>query len=99
MSLSLQFSLEGMDSLYEEATGYKNQFKAAIDNLDAAVKELSEYWTSEETGTYQQFQTLYNEKKQILTAAYDYMSKFCLKIDEKRADFKAAADTVNSKAA
>ena len=61
--MNLQFTLGEMDNLYAEATGYKNQFKAAIENLDAAVKELAGYWSSEETGTYQKFQTLYNEKK------------------------------------
>lgn len=97
--MNLQFGLGEMDSLYSEATGYKNQFKAAIENLDAAVNELAGYWTSEETGTYQRFQTLYKEKKAVLQEALDYMTKFCAKIEEKREDFKEAADTVNRKAA
>ena len=97
--MNLQFTLGEMDNLYAEATGYKNQFKAAIENLGAAVKELAGYWSSEETGTYQKFQTLYNEKKQILQEALDYMTKFCAKVETKRADFKAAADAVNNKVA
>ena len=99
MSLSLQFSLDGMEGLYDEAVGYKNNFKKAMDDLDAAVKELGQYWTSDETGTYQQFQSLYNEKKNLLISAYDYMEKFCAKIESKKNDFKAAADSVNRKAA
>lgn len=97
--MNLQFTLGEMESLYAEATGYKNQFKAAIENLDAAVNELSGYWASEETGTYQRFQALYKEKKAVLQEALDYMSKFCAKVEEKREDFKAAAEAVNRKAA
>ena len=93
--MNLQFTLGDMENLYSEATGYKDKFKAAIENLDAAVKELGGYWSSEETGTYQQFQNLYNEKKAILQEALDYMTKFCIKVDQKRADFKEAADRVN----
>ena len=94
--MDLQFTLEEMEALYAEATAYTNKFKAAIDGLDSAVKELGGYWTSEETGTYQSFQSLYNTKKQTLVEAYDYMKKFCAKIEEKRADFSAAANKVKN---
>lgn len=99
MNGALKFGLGEMDSLYSEATGYRGQFKTAMENLDAAVSELAGYWTSEETGTYQRFQTLYKEKKAVLQEAHDYMNKFCQKVAEKREDFKEAADAVNKKAA
>lgn len=94
--MNLQFTLEEMDALYQEATAYTQQFEAAIENLDNAVNELSGYWTSEETGTYQSFQNLYKTKKQTLIAARDYMKKFCAKVSEKRSDFTAAANKVKN---
>lgn len=94
--MNLSFTLEEMEALHGEATAYTAQFQAAIENLDSAVKELAGYWTSEETGTYQAFQSLYNEKKQTLLAALEYMKKFCAKIEEKRSDFSAASNKVKN---
>lgn len=94
--MNLQFTLEEMDSLYEEATAYTQQFDAAIQNLDSAVNELSGYWTSEETGTFQEFQNLYKTKRKTLVEAKEYMSKFCAKVAEKRSDFSAAANKVKN---
>ena len=95
--MNLGFTLEEMDSVYAQATAYTNSFKAAIDSLDSTVKELSGYWTSEETGTYQAFQNLYNTRKQTLTEAYEYMRKFCAKIEEMRENFDAAANSVKNR--
>ena len=93
--MNLQFTLSEMENVYSEASGYTKQFKAAVDNLDAAVNELAGYWTSEETGTYQQFQSLYIAKRKILLEAYNNMVRFCTKVEEKKLDFKEAADKVN----
>ncbi len=95
--MNLQFTLEEMEGLYAEATSYTQQFQAAIENLDSAVKELSGYWTSEETGTYQTFQNLYNTKKQTLLSALDYMKQFCAKVEEKRADFQEASNNIKNR--
>ena len=93
--MELRFTLKDMDSVYAEATGYTTDFKAAMDNLDNSVNALGGYWTSDETGTYQTFQELYNTKKQTLIEAYEYMKKFCAKIDEMRSEFDSAS--TNSK--
>ena len=93
--MNLQFTLSEMENVYSEASEYTKQFHEAVDNLDAAVKELAGYWTSEETGTYQQFQSLYIAKRKILVEAYNNMSRFCQKVEEKKLDFKEAADKVN----
>lgn len=94
--MDLTFTLEEMDTLHSQATAYTNQFRAAIENLDSAVSELSGYWTSEETGTYQEFQNLYNTRKKTLLDALEYMNKFCAKIEEKRADFESASNKVKN---
>ena len=94
--MNLQFTLEEMEGLYSEASALTQQFQAAIENLDSAVKELGVYWTSDETGTYQSFQNLYNTKKQTLVAALDYMKQFCQKVDQKRVDFQDASNKVKN---
>lgn len=94
--MDLQFTLEGMEELYAEASAYTQKFSEAISSLDSAINELSGYWTSEETGTYQAFQNLYNAKKQTLVAALEYMKKFCAKVEEKRADFESASNRVKN---
>ena len=95
--MNLQFTLEEMEALYSEAQSYTQQFRAAIENLDSAVKELSGYWASEETGTYQEFQNLYNEKKATLVSALEYMNRFCAKVEEKRADFAEASNNIKNR--
>ena len=94
--MDLSFTLEEMETLYGQANAYAGQFEAAINNLDSAVRELGSLWTSEETGTYEAFKNLYNEKKKTLVDALEYMKKFCAKIEEKRADFSAASNTVKN---
>ena len=94
--MNLEFNLAEMEGLYVEATSYMQQFQAAIENLDSAINELSGYWTSDETGTYQAFKQLYNTRKQTLLSALDYMKQFCAKLEEKRMDFQDASNKVKN---
>ena len=95
MNSDLGFSLSGMENVYEMGTKYTANFDEAIKELDAAVHKLSTYWASEETGTYQKFESLYKEKRAVLVQARDYMQRFCNKVEEQRDGFETAAADVN----
>ena len=95
--MDLQFTLEEMEEVYAQATAYTNSFKATIDSLDSTIQSLATYWTSDETGTYQTFKSLYETRKQTLTEAYEYMKKFCAKIEEMKNNLDEASNRANSK--
>ena len=95
--MDLQFTLEEMEGVYAQATAYTNSFKATIESLDSTVKGLAAYWTSDETGTYEAFKNLYENKKRTLEEAYEYMTKFCAKIEEMKESLDAASSTTKSK--
>jgi len=89
--MNLGFTIREINSTHDSAVGYRNKFEEAIQNLDAAVNELASYWTSGETGTYEEFKELYNRNKKTLQDARDYMNKFIAKLEEKSGDFEEAA--------
>ncbi len=92
----VKFNLAEMQNLYDEASNYENTFKTGIDELEQLVKGLSEVWTSNETGTYESFKSLFDEKLPLLLSGDECMKEFCDKVKTKKEDFdQAAKDTIN----
>jgi len=94
--MALKFTLAEMERTLEEAKNYTEHYSAAITDLDAQEKALSADWVSTEIGTYEEFISRYNEKKQKLFDARDYMIQFCKKLNEKIQDFQEAAESIKS---
>lgn len=97
MTDEISFSLEQMENVYLEAYGYYDIFKNSIDEIDLSIESLGKIWTSNETGTYEQFKQMYKEKYPTLVEAKDMMEQFINVLNQKKEDFQQAAnDTISS---
>ncbi len=94
--MALKFTLEEMQTTLEQAEAYTQHYSSAIEDLDAQIKALSSDWVSTEVGTYEEFVGKYNEKRQALFDARDYMIQFCKKLSEKMLEFQDSANTIKS---
>ena len=90
--MEITFTLEKMEALYNEATDYYNIYQNSLAEINQIIKELSLYWTSEETNTYQDFYQKYQEKLPKLLEAKDMMKEFCNQIEIKKNEFLTAAN-------
>lgn len=94
--MALKFTLEEMQTTLENATSQTNKFSEAINTIESSINKLSSSWVSNEIGTYQEFVSKYNEKKQSLYDARDYMNRFCNKLREKINEFTDAANSIKN---
>ncbi len=90
--MEITFTLEKMEALYNEAVDYYNIYQNSLAEINQIIKELSLYWTSEETHTYQDFYQKYQEKLPKLLEAKDMMKEFCNQIEIKKNEFLIAAN-------
>ena len=86
----LKFSIEGLTNLYDEALKYQQNYSTSIANLDKEIANLGNNWTSNETGTYEEFVARDNEKKGKLQEADSLMLEFCNKVQTKAKEFEDA---------
>ena len=92
----VKFNLEEMENMYVEASNHEANFRNGIEEINNIVSQIHDIWTSEETGTYEAFENLFKEKYPKLQEGDDCMKKFCEKVQEKKEDFKQAAqDSIN----
>ena len=94
--MALKFTLQEMQTTLDNAIAQKNIYSGAIAKIEQSINTLSSSWVSDEIGTYQTFVDKYNEKKQSLIDAADYMSRFCTKLDEKITEFDETATAINN---
>lgn len=94
--MALTFTLEEMSATLEAAKVYTEHYSSAIEDLDSQIKALANDWVSTEVGTYEEFVSKYNEKKQSLFDARDHMILFCNKLNEKMLEFQESANTIKS---
>ena len=94
--MALKFTLSEMQATLENATTQTNKYSEAITTIENTINMLSESWVSKEIGTYEEFVNKYNEKKQKLYDARDYMIRFCNKLREKISEFDEAATAIKS---
>ena len=94
--MALKFTLAEMENALQNAQTYTKNYSEAITELDTTIKALSADWQSTEIGTYEEFVGKYNEKRQKLFDARDYMIKFCNKLNEKIQEFQDTAQEIKS---
>lgn len=87
----VKFSLERMAQLHDEAETYETSFKNSIEEIKSLVETIGTMWTSEETGTYEKFKELFDEKYPKLTEGDDLMKEFCSAVETKMNEFNEAA--------
>lgn len=95
--MDINFTISKMDELYVQASSYLQVYKESIESMNQIMNELSKYWKSDETNSYQEFYQKYQEKYPKLIEARDLMSKFCNQIENKKNEFiEATNHTINS---
>ena len=94
--MALEFTLSRMQLTKEAAEKCTVAYSNAITELDDTIKKLADDWKSDETGTYEEFVMKYNEKRDKLFDARDYMLKFCAKLDEKIQEFQDSANKIKA---
>ena len=94
--MALKFTLKEMEVTLQSAQTLTTNYSNAITELDSMIKGLAADWTSTEIGTYEEFVGRYNEKRQKLFDARDYMIKFCNKLNEKIQEFQETATSIKS---
>lgn len=92
--MALKFTLEEMQTTLDNAVAQTKKYSGAIARIEESINTLSSSWVSNEIGTYQTFVDKYNEKKQTLLDAADYMNRFCNKLREKTEEFDDAAKVI-----
>ena len=93
---SLKFSLAEMQETLRVANAQTNLYSEAITTLDTTINQLSSSWITSEIGTYEEFLNRYNEKRQQLFDARDYMIQFCNKLNEQINRFDETANEIKS---
>ena len=94
--MALKFTLEEMQTTLDNVLNQTSKYSAAIESIDGAINKLSASWVSKEIETYEEFVSKYNEKKQRLYDARDYMNRFCNKLREKINEFTDAANSIKN---
>ena len=94
--MALKFTLSETQTALENATTQTNKYSEAITAIDETINKLSSSWVSKEIGTYEEFVGKYNEKRQRLFDARDYMVRFCNKLREKISEFDETATAVRN---
>lgn len=97
MADGLSFSLEDMRTLASDVATQEKQFKDGVEQIKALVEKIHEIWTSEETGTYEEFKALFDAKYPNLLDGDAMMVEFKNLVERKADDFEDAAN--RSKAA
>ena len=64
--MALKFTLQEMQTTWENAIAQKNKFSGAIARIEQSINTLSSSWVSDEIGTYQTFVDKYNETQERL---------------------------------
>ncbi len=92
--MDLSFTINKMEELYLEASSYLQVYKESLESMNQIMSELSKYWKSDETNTYQEFYQKYQEKYSKLIEARDMMMKFCNQIEDKKNEFIESSNNI-----
>lgn len=96
MNDGVAFTLAQMETLFNDASECQKAYENAVKNLETEVGAMKSFWTSNETGTYEEFKALFDQKLPTLQEANTMMIQFCNKINEKKAAYQEAANrTIN----
>ena len=87
MADGLSFSLEEMRQLAADVNTQETIFANGVEEIKTIVEEIHSLWTSEETGTYEAFKALFDEKYPSLEEADSMMKSYYQLIDQKADDF------------
>lgn len=92
----IKFGLARMEAVYSQAKSDETVFKNSIDEIYQLINEIGALWTSEETGTYEAFKKMFDDKYPRLDEGDKLMETFCNKIEQKKTDFaKASSDSLS----
>ena len=92
MDGGVSFTLSKMEEVYLKGSECEKAYADAVSGLESNVASLAGYWTSSETGTYEAFKALFDEKLVKLKEADELMKQFLQKIDERRERYQEAAE-------
>ena len=82
--MDLTFSLKELEQVYQEAEEYYKSYRESIESLHELIQEVSKYWWSEETYSYDEFVQLFLAKYKTLESIGNKMNIICEKIKEKK---------------
>ena len=96
MGDGVTFTLAQMEELHKNSSECEKAYGEAIKSLEEEVNGMTKFWTSAETGTYEEFKTLFDAKLPALKEADTLMQQFCAKIEERKNTYQEAANrTIN----
>lgn len=97
MSDGLSFGLEAMRDLAEDVQTQEKIYKDGVDQIQSLITRIGEIWTSKETGTYEAFKALFDEKYPDLIDGDNLMLEFKKSINTYADNFEGASNESKSK--
>ena len=94
--MALKFSLAEMQATLDNSLRQTAKYSDAINTLDAKIKELSEALKTSEVGIYEALVSKYNENRQTLFDAREYMTNFCNKLNSKMLELDETSTAVKN---
>ena len=92
--MELSYSLKEMDAIWEESLGYYHEYKESVDSLKQIVEELKNCWQSNETGSFEEYQKLFQEKYKKLLEIEVLMKRLIDVLEQKRKAYQEASEDV-----
>ncbi len=92
MSDGLSFGLEAMRDLAEEVQQQERKYIDGVEQIQSLITRMGEIWTSKETGTYEAFKALFDEKYPDLIDGDHLMLEFKENINKYADNFENAAN-------
>lgn len=95
--MPLEYTLKEMQETLTNLKYQTERYSQAINTIDEDLKKLKESLKTEETGIYETLLEIYNQKKQSLFEAREYMLKLCTKLEEKITDLNDTTQEIYNK--
>lgn len=92
--MELSYTIDKMEKLYFDAINHCNIYSNSLESMNQIIQELSKYWKSDETDTYQEFYDNYLKTYPKLLQAKELMTKFCNQIEEKKNEYKENSNKI-----
>ena len=90
----LDYSISGMEETSQEARQHLERYQQRKADLEERIKNLQNYWKSDETGTFEAFRDNFNSSLPDLANAESNMISFISKLDEKAEDFSRTGKNI-----
>mgnify|MGYP003183414707 CR=1 FL=1 len=91
MSDGLSFGLEAMRDLALDIEKQEKLYRDSVDQIQTLITKIGQSWTSEETGTYEAFKNLFEQKYPSLIDGDTLMLEFKKSINTHADNFEGAS--------